>query len=163
MAVLVTAVCVRYLSEVTTVQDLQEESLQRFVLDSFEHAVISNEWLECQFARTKQWLARSLKPLSISQLGARYCNHHWGRLHERRDDSDSGSSGDGATSLEKGPRSKKIIQPKKQPLWAKRPRKLTGEHVFLSAHMKQKGERRNLKDFRGKVTYYTSSCITHDS
>ena len=59
----------------------------------------------------------------------------------------------------KGARSQKMTQPMKQPLWAKRPSKITGEHVFLSAYMKQKGNATNLKEIWGS----SHTCLTWHS
>ena len=125
-----------------------------FVVACFENALVSTSWVENQFALIRQWLLRTQKPLSMATLGAKFCTHHWRKLHSRDcDDQTSSSSDDYCTTFSAlgcphhglvGPPAKSPGKKRKRPcrpLWAKRAGPVNGENVFVGEFLRgQRGE-----------------------
>ena len=142
------------LPEIHTSNDFDRPKIKAFVIAAFDNAVISTDWIECQFAHVKQWLSHSFRPLTIAQLAARYVNHHWTVLHEV----------EGQQELPQR-RRRKIAKTdgKGTPAWARREQKLNGEHIFLSEHLhvtNVEGVGRNRKDaFKESVPEPTLNSV----
>ena len=73
--------CGKLRKRLTSALDLFDETIQAFLYAAFANTVISTAWVECLFASFTQWLNRSPKALSVSNLAAKHVSSSFHRAH----------------------------------------------------------------------------------
>ena len=110
--------------------ELMSDKIQGFVRHMLMRTLVTTVQIEMQFASFKQWLLRSLKPLSIMSLSAKHCVNELHKTH--KDFLKMDAKGSGQTSKRK---KRKITRP----LWAstkQKAKRCNGTHMYMSQALK---------------------------